>query len=75
MAVKFVLNKAAFRSQVLQGAETAQLLEGIADAAAPASSRVVVDQAGPRARARIYGDLSREGSEGDLSRALGEMRL
>ena len=74
-SVKFVLNKGAFRDQILMGAATATLLEGIASAAAPGGSEVVSDTVGPRVRSRIYGSLSEEGSAGVLSRAIGGMRI
>jgi hypothetical protein len=66
---KFVLNKKAFRDQILKGAETRALLSGIV------GSDGVAEEAPSRARARVYGNLSDEAQNGTLSRAIGRWRL
>lgn len=62
---KFVLNKAAFRDQILKGAATAALLNGIAGPDA------VSEEAPSRVRARVYGDMDDEAQNGSLSRRIG----
>lgn len=66
---KFVLNKAAFRDQILKGEATASLLTGIAG---PDSTN---EQAPSRARARVYGTMDDEAQNGTLSRKIGGWRL
>jgi len=66
---KFVLNKKAFRDQILKGAATAALLEAIA------GEDGVSEDAPSRARTRVYGDLSDEAQNGTLSRKIGGWRL
>jgi hypothetical protein len=66
---KFVLNKAAFRSQILKGSATAALLNGIAGPDAKP------EEAPSRARARVYGSMADEAKNGTLSRVIGGWRL
>lgn len=66
---KFVLNKTAFREQILKGAETAALLNGIV------GPDGVSEEAPSRARARAYGDMDDEAQNGTLSRAIGGWRV
>jgi len=66
---KFVLNKKAFRDQILKGSSTASLLEGIV------GDDGVSEEAPSRARARVYGDMSDEAQNGTLSRRIGGWRL
>lgn len=66
---KFVLNKRAFREQILKGAETRALLAGIV------GSDGVEEEAPSRARARVYGQLDDEAATGVLSRTIGGWRL
>lgn len=66
---KFVLNKAAFRAQILKGAETEALLRGIV------GEDAVSEQAPSRARARVYGSMDDEAQNGTLSRVIGGWRL
>lgn len=65
---KFVLNKAAFRAQILKGDETVALLNAIVgpDGAS--------EEAPSRARARVYGELADEAQNGTLSRIIGGWR-
>lgn len=72
--VRFVLNRGAFASQVLSGPGTTALLAGIAAASAGGEGEVVMDQSGPRSRARVYGSLNAEATAGALSRVIGGMR-
>lgn len=72
--VRFVLNRAGFRDQVLRSAGTKAMLGAAISGAAPEGVEVEVDESGPRARARIYGTLSDEASAGTLSQAIGRMR-
>lgn len=62
---KFVLNKSAFREQILKGAETRALLGGIVGSGGAA------EEAPSRARARVYGTLDDEAKNGTLSRVIG----
>jgi len=66
---KFVLNKKAFRDQVLKGQATEDLLSGIV------GGDGVSEEAPSRARARVYGRLSDEAATGSLSRTIGGWRL
>lgn len=66
---KFVLNKSAFRDQVLKGPETVALLNGVVGADG------VSEEAPSRARARVYGDLADEAENGTLSRVIGGWRV
>lgn len=66
---KFVLNKSAFREQILKGPEVTALLNGIAG---PDS---VTEEAPSRARARVYGDMDDEAQNGTLSRVIGGWHL
>lgn len=66
---KFVLNKAAFREQILKGAETTALINSIA------GSDAVSEEAPSRARARVYGDMDDEAQNGTLSRTIGGWHL
>lgn len=66
---KFVLNKAAFRDQILKGAETRALLNGIVGPDA------VAEETPSRARSRVYGDLDDEALNGSLSRRIGGWRV
>lgn len=65
---KFVLNKSAFRDQVLKGPATVALLNGVV------GSDGVSEEAPSRARARVYGDLADEAENGTLSRVIGGWR-
>lgn len=66
---KFVLNRKAFRDQILKGAETQALLRGVVGAEG------VSEEAPSRARARVYGHLADEAQNGTLSRVIGRWRL
>lgn len=71
--VTFVLNRSAFREQVLLGRGTAETLEGILSPP-PGCSREL-ESAGDRVRVRVYDrsavGMAREAATGHLSRALG----
>ena len=71
--VKFVLNRAAFRVQVLQGDETVALLERVMSAAGEGESRTWITPT--RARVSLSASLADEAMSGVLSRALGRLRL
>lgn len=66
---KFVLNKSAFRAQVLKGDAVRSLLASIVGE--PGEN----EDAPSRARVRVYGRLSDEAKDGTLSRAIGAWRL
>lgn len=66
---KFVLNKKAFRDQILKGAETTALLNGIV------GGDGVEEEAPSRARVRVYGELAGEAQNGSLSRTIGGWHL
>lgn len=66
---KFVLNKQAFRDQILKGAATQALLSGVV------GDDGVDEEAPSRARSRVYGSLSDEAQNGSLSRVIGGWRL
>lgn len=66
---KFVLNKAAFRDQILKGDATVSLLAGIAG---PDATN---EEAPSRARARVYGEMDDEAQNGTLSRVIGGWRV
>lgn len=66
---KFVLNKKAFRAQILKGSATRGLLSGIV------GSDGEQEEAPSRARVRVYGDLSDEARNGSLSRRIGGWHL
>lgn len=66
---KFVLNKKAFRDQILKGAQTKALLGGIV------GSDGVSEEAPSRARSRVYGHMADEAQNGTLSRSIGGWRL
>lgn len=66
---KFVLNKQAFREQILKGEATNSLLSGIV------GPDGVSEDAPSRSRARVYGALSDEAKNGTLSRIIGGWRL
>ncbi len=74
--VKFVLNRANLRAQVLKSEATAKLLE--AAAVVPAGCEVEVQDAGDRIRVRVLdttpGAMVREAATGHLSRAIGQIR-
>lgn len=66
---KFVLNKRAFREEILKGDATIALLNGIAGSDARS------EEVASRARARVYGKMSDEARNGTLSRVIGGWRL
>lgn len=66
---KFVLNKTAFREQILKGADTRALLAGIVGEGGRQET------APSRARARVYGQMSDEAKNGTLSRRIGGWRV
>lgn len=66
---KFVLNRAAFRDQILKGPETRALLNGIVGEGA------TDEEAPSRARARVYGTMDDEAKNGTLSRRIGGWRV
>lgn len=66
---KFVLNKKAFRDQILKGDETRALLAGIAGDGANE------EEVSSRSRVRVYGSLEDEAQNGTLSRVIGGWRL
>lgn len=66
---RFVLNKKAFRDQILKGAETTALLNGIV------GGDGVDEEAPSRARVRVYGELADEAQNGSLSRRIGGWHL
>lgn len=74
--VKFVLNRANFRAQVLKSEATAELLQEAA--VVPAGCQVEVQDAGDRIRVRVIdpvpGAMAREAATGHLSRAVGQIR-
>lgn len=74
--VKFVLNRANLRAQVLKSEATAKLLENAA--VVPAGCQVEVQDAGDRVRIRVIdalpGAMVREAATGHLSRAIGQIR-
>lgn len=75
--VRFVLNRNAFRKQVLLGDGVADFLKDHANKVKPSGSSIVVvqDEVPSRVRVRIgdtsWGGLFREAREGHLSRAIG----
>lgn len=74
--VKFVLNRANFRAQVLKSEATAELLESAA--VVPAGCELEVQDAGDRVRVRVLdlgrGAMAREAATGHLSRAIGQIQ-
>lgn len=66
---KFVLNKTAFREQILKGAATRALLSGVVGDGGTA------EEAPSRARARVYGSMGDEAQNGTLSRMIGGWRV
>jgi len=74
--VKFVMNRAAFRRQVLKSDGVREHLAAQLQAAAPAGTHVESDNTRSRARARLVdpaGGLEREAASGHLSRALAQV--
>lgn len=63
--VKFVLNRAAFRAQILKGEGTKALLQQ------KLGPDAKLEESATRARARVYGSMSGEAKDGSLSRRLG----
>lgn len=67
--VKFVLNSAAFKDQILKGPNTVALLNGVV------GPDGVSEESPSRARARIYGDMDDEAQSGSLTRRIGGWRV
>lgn len=65
--VKFVLNRMAFREQILMGAGTVAMLRETLGQDAVTD----IGRDGVRARARVYGSMADEAKNGTLSRRLG----
>lgn len=66
---KFVLNKKAFRDQILKGAATEAMLSSVV------GGDGVQEEAPSRARVRVYGDMDDEAQNGTLSRTIGGWHL
>lgn len=70
--VKFVLNRGAFRSQILQGSGTVGMLEAIMGAAGGSNQQTLITST--RGRVSVSAPLAREARTGELSRLLGRLR-
>ena len=82
ITTKFVLNRAAFRNQVLKDNGDAKIVDAImphVQAIAPAGTTVEVSDGPSRVRIRIVdetaGAADRESKKGDLSRALNRLTV
>jgi hypothetical protein len=73
--VRFVLNRAGVRSEILQSSEIAAVIAGAAENAAPAGTSVELSTGRTRQQVRIVGEMDSEGSAGTLTQALGAVRV